>query len=295
MQIPDRVACLEKIKAAFTEPVSSIHYNDYGEDFFIIEVNHEWIFRFPRRDYSRKALEVEKKFLPAFQPTTTIPLPDYSIISHDMGGYLKLSGEFLTPEIINNLPFQSLLTVTRQLGEFLSALHSFPTEKAKTLGVTAKWADWLEGISPGIFTQIINDLPGLVQAWVRQVLESYFNNQYQPSVIHGDLSLPDHVLYDKRGNQICGIIDFGDLTIDDSAHDFLSIYEDGGKEFFRLVTEQYHAASLDGLIDRIRIELHARPIFHAAHCIETKNDGIYADMLKAICKNYRGVQDDGSC
>ncbi|MGA9398395.1 MAG: phosphotransferase [Anaerolineaceae bacterium] len=287
---PDLKVCLAQIKTVFTEPVTIIDYDDRGEDFFIIEVNHEWIFRFPRREYSRQALEVEENFLPAFQPATTIALPQYCIASQNMGGYRKLPGVFLTSDKIKNLTAATQHTLARQLGQFLTTLHSYPLGKARSLGVTTKWADWRETISPEIFGQIMNDLFKPVRGWASQILESYFNKQYQLCVIHGDLSLPDHILLDDKLNQISGIIDFGDLTIDDPVRDFLSIYEDGGNVFFAQVSENYHATTLEGLHDRIMIELYARPIFHAAYCIETENFRKYKETLQTVCRNFRVVE-----
>jgi hypothetical protein len=161
-------------------------------------------------------------------------------------------------------------------------LHSYPLETAGSLGVKAKWADGLRKISPGIFNQVLNDLPRPARTWASRMLESHNNQQYQPCVIHGDLSLPDHVLFDPGINRVSGIIDFGDLTIGDPAHDFLSILEDGGDSFFALVTENYPMSATGDLYGHIQIERFAQPIIQAAYRLETGEGERYKQLVEVI-------------
>ena len=56
-------AYLETITSVFPFDITNLAIHDGGDDFLVIEVNGEWMFRFPRQEISRKAFAVEKAFL----------------------------------------------------------------------------------------------------------------------------------------------------------------------------------------------------------------------------------------
>jgi hypothetical protein len=58
---------LDLIYTVFPEPIQST-VTHHGDDFYVVEVNAEWMFRFPRSQEATAALEIEKQFLGEFAP-----------------------------------------------------------------------------------------------------------------------------------------------------------------------------------------------------------------------------------
>ncbi len=88
------------------------------------------------------------------------------------------------------------------------------------------------------------------------------------TVVHGDLCLADHVFYDAERQGLCGVIDFGDLTRDDPAQDFLDVLDQGGPAFFERTAENYAGEAGERLLERVRLRLQVRPLFDAAYALE---------------------------
>jgi aminoglycoside 2''-phosphotransferase len=130
---------IEMIKWAFPLKVSDVSIHDNGDDFLVLEVNHGWIFRFPRRELSRQVFLVEKAFLARFKSISPLPIPVYRHAGSDFGEYRKLQGSLLTRDVFSSLNGRVRGRIARQLGQFLSAIHGFPVADAQRLGVSAGW------------------------------------------------------------------------------------------------------------------------------------------------------------
>jgi aminoglycoside phosphotransferase (APT) family kinase protein len=90
---------------------------------------------------------------------------------------------------------------------------------------------------------------------------------FTPRVIHGDLSFSDHVFIDEQKQELCGVIDFADVTIDDPAHDFQNVLEYGGEPFFATVMDHYLQAGDATLLERTKLRIAARPLFEASYSL----------------------------
>jgi len=58
---------LDLIYTVYPEPIQST-VTHHGDGFYVVEVNAEWMFRFPRSQEATAALEIEKQFLGEFAP-----------------------------------------------------------------------------------------------------------------------------------------------------------------------------------------------------------------------------------
>lgn len=99
-EIQDR---LNKITAMLRQSVETVQVHNNGDDFLVVEVNHTWMFRFPRNESARQALICEMAFLPEFASRSPLPVPRYTFVGEDFVGYRKIEGMLLTRSLFETL------------------------------------------------------------------------------------------------------------------------------------------------------------------------------------------------
>ena len=106
------------------------------------------------------------------------------------------------------------------LGRFLVALHAFPTERARALGVLffgpAEWRAWLEGFCADLRNRVVPLLSPDERVRAEVVFSGIGGFDFVPALVHGDLG-PEHVLC--RDGRVVGVIDWSDARIGDPALD----------------------------------------------------------------------------
>lgn len=188
---------------------------DDGWDSFVLDLDDEWIVRFPRRPEVERWMEREIALLPEIAPRLPVAVPRFDLVARNglvCAGYRKIHGS----PARGNLRWQ----IGEDLGRALSALHAFPVERAGVLGVPCfDPAAWREH-----FTRLCGDfqervLP-LLHPDERKRAESVFAQvatlEFVPVLLHADLG-PDHVLC--RDGRVVGIIDWSDARVGDPALD----------------------------------------------------------------------------
>jgi aminoglycoside 2''-phosphotransferase len=273
---------LQRIKGFFPQEIEAFAAHSGGDDFVIIEVNQTWMFRFPRNKLSQKAMEIETNFLEEFKATSPLPVPFRRYFGEDFVGYRKIQGEQLTFEIFAKLSKPARKRIAHQLGQFLSALHTFPVEKAAGIGIAHGW----NGLHHETGLYFLEHVAPMLSVTTRKkavtLMESLLAEEFKERVIHGDFYLPDHVFYDKSKQALSGVIDFGDVTIYDTAHDWQCIVEIGNDEFFETVVNHYPAEDDSALLKRSKKRLEARPLFVAGRIFLQGLEEQYADRLARI-------------
>jgi aminoglycoside phosphotransferase (APT) family kinase protein len=234
---------------------STVEYLDEGWDNIVFQVGSSWLFRFPKRADVEPSLHVERALLARLGPVLPLPVPRFEIFGEPSElfprafvGYRKLpgvTGDSVRPEAV---PF-----LAERIADFLIALHSFPADEARRLGVPG-------GTDNRSFTRLHARVldrfdifrkaaPSLVDRAMRFV-ESPFPEPYtgEPRLLHADLGC-GHVLVD--GSEPSGIIDWADTEIGDPAVDLAGLYHWGGEPLFRAVLARYPFADT-GLPARAR-------------------------------------------
>ncbi|MEX2211812.1 MAG: phosphotransferase [Gaiellaceae bacterium] len=174
-----------------------------GWDSFVLDVGGEWIVRIPRRDAVRETLAVEARLLPELPG----PVPSFELVAAEAVAYRKLHGSPIDPRNA---------ALGAAVGRFLAALHAFPVERARELGVPEP--PWRETYAR--FTREVLDAADLgpdAEALVEEFLGDGANFAFEPALIHADLG-PEHLL--AEGDELTGVIDWGDVRIGDPALDF---------------------------------------------------------------------------
>jgi aminoglycoside 2''-phosphotransferase len=211
-------------------PIYSIESILEGWDNFVLEVNREYIFRFPKRAAVVPQLEKEIRLLPELSRTISVPVPLFEFVWHEKGespdlfvGYRKLDGVPFQKEFVTS---PQMTHLAQQLARFLNELHFFPVQQAIRLAIP--------NASPKQWRQKYINLYGQVQLRVYPMLtdgerartallwEDFLKNEanfrFQPVLLHGDLS-GEHILCDVEKAMLTGIIDWGDACIGDPAMD----------------------------------------------------------------------------
>ena len=261
---------LEIYQAALHEnfpdlPITQLEYLSEGWDSVACRINQELIFRFPKRAEVVESLQREIALLPQLAPTLPLPIPQFQYIGQpsetfpfSFVGYKALPGVMQAewPEEVRQAEWWK-----PHFGNFLTALHSFPVEKARAAGIrdygpfiepAATWHETLEDFYSAVREEIYPLLAVAQQDDLADYFEDFLDNeeyfQFQPVLVHADL-WDDHVLYDSATKQL-GIIDFGDMSIGDPALDvselILPYYQ--GKADPTFLTRRHFYSGLPPLI-----------------------------------------------
>jgi aminoglycoside 2''-phosphotransferase len=234
---------LRKYRAAIKEhfpnfEVMRVAYLAEGWDSVACKVNGQYIFRFPKRPEVELELSKEIALLPELAPHLPLPIPHFEFVAESGGryfpfvfaGYRKLAG----------IPLEECAVGTEKeewwkqpLGHFLSALHRFPVERARELGVkdmalvaqAAKPYNWRDNVlayyhlvQNQVFGLLIQSERGKLIGLFESYLQYELGFSFEPKLIHADIN-PEHILLDLKKKTVSGIIDFGDCCIGDPALD----------------------------------------------------------------------------
>ena len=277
---------LETIKSVFPSKISSVQVHEGGDDFLVLEINGEWIFRFPRNEISEKALQVEKVFLAQFKTISPLPVPDHKYNGDNFVGYPKINGTLLTVEVFQSLSKTSLERIAQQIGGFHSTIHTFPVGEAKYIGVTEGWSGFHQQAIQRYQEEVAPVLSPSARKKTLACIEHMMSEKFEPRVLHGDFAIEDHIFFDQKKQQLSGVIDFADVTINDPAHDFQNIVEYGGDAFFNNVMEHYQLKDDSTLLKRTKLRIEARPLFEAAYSLMFGFEERFKNRIEYIEAKY---------
>lgn len=101
-----------------------------GWDSLVLDLDGEWIVRFPRRPEVEEWMEREIALLPELAEKLPVAVPRFELLARNgvvCVGYRKLPGSPAWTRLSER--------TGEDLGTFLLALHSFPVDRALALGV----------------------------------------------------------------------------------------------------------------------------------------------------------------
>lgn len=266
-------------------------------DAYLVDGTH--VFRFPRTPEIARALEVEICFLPQLAPRVGLPIPQFEYVARDPDtgqlqfvGYRCLPGDSLTPETFAAIERDVDLVdrFARQIGAFLTGLHTTPLEVARACGVPdpagtrrqqveQQFARVRQRVYPVLEDAEQHYLDGVFQALLQD--DDHFS--WPHTVCHGDLSA-DHILITGTLD-IGGIIDFGDLCIGDPAGDFVWTAR-YGEDLLRRILGHYRGPVEDhtALARVAALRFATVPTIEIAYGLETEN-AAYVEEGKAALRS----------
>ncbi len=211
--------------------VDTLEYLSEGKDSVAWVVNHHLLFRFPKQERAEQKLLMELRLLPALAPTLPLTIPQFTSISrtptasypHAFAGYDLLDGTPLhayTPLIWDATWWQPFI------GDFVTALHRFPVERATQLGVPTYTPRTWRAHYQALYAAVRDKVYPLVTPNQRVAIGRYFDAfvddprhfAFVPVLVHGDLH-SRHFLLDVGMRRVTGILDFGECRIGDPAID----------------------------------------------------------------------------
>jgi aminoglycoside 2''-phosphotransferase len=216
---------------------------DSGWDFHVLDVNGQWIFRFPRWEGGVEQLKREVRLLAQLEGLLPIPVPRYEMAYVDCGWqdvfgvYRKLPGLPLFQVGPPDDP-----TAPARLGQFLAVLHALPPAEFEWLApglwreeYAERRHDVREGAAPLLEPEFAERLVSQWEAGIR-LLEGV-----ELRLVHRDLN-GDNLLVNPQQGIVSGVIDWGDATLGDPAIDFGRVLLDCGDDFAARMRESYPAA-----------------------------------------------------
>jgi len=285
------------IKDLFPEiEIGSLRRIEQGWDNLLLEIDEALLFRFPRRLEQEPQLLKEIRLLPRLAEVLPLAVPNPSFVYEGGGhyaspffGYRKIGGVPLSREHFASDHTQRLV---RQLAGFLSALHRFPLQLAREVGLPLNGAqEWREDYQR-LFEQVRNAVfPGLdapVQAkwsarW-NEFLEHEENFHFAPVLVHRDLTM-EHILCDPDSLTVTGVIDWGDATVGDPAIDFTGMLLDYGTTVMEQALQHYQAEIDDTLRGRAAFYAQLVPFYEVLYGLAI-DDAEYVDQgLERLHRN----------
>jgi len=259
------------IAACFPElPIRSCEYVSQGWDSVALAVNDELIFRFPLRPLAEPQYLMEARLLDALADRVSLPIPRFTYrwdgrppYEHVFVGYPMLMGAQLRCVMLPSLDAPKL---AGRLGRFIGELHSFPIERAASLGLpredTAGWRasgrEQFDKIQTRVFPLLDVIERGRIAARWEAFLGDDASFGFEPVVLHTAL-VSTAALVDTTTGEIAGIIDWGDATVGDPAYDFAGLLADYGAEFAGWALASYGQPADPAFMDRVSFYVAAMP------------------------------------
>lgn len=252
-----------------------------GNDHVVYVINQQTIFRFPL--HPEEALRDTTNFVQHFAPISPITIPtaerhidEPTGISYEISPFIK--GVSFYPEIASTLTHKELMAVAQQLGQFLTALHSFPLEQAREMRVNEMdpsrfWLYMHEVAYPHLERVLTPHISQRTHDWIRELFTTYIAHiratPFQIRVTHSDMWV-FHIIVDPDHHTLSGVIDFA-TRIADPANDFKA-FEHYGPEFVKEVYANYNRP-IDGIFEMRRLFYTGHDmVFVLARAIEAGDD-----------------------
>lgn len=252
-----------------------------GWDSQVFEVDGGIVFRFPKRAEVERDFIGETALLPALARHLAahgagfrVPAFDYlgqagELFPYRWVGYAKLEGE----QAVSVAPERAPADLAEQLGRALTALHAFPIEQARALGVAeplpSRAVGYMRERGLALLEGLEASLGGDLTARVRAELSASLLPEYEGPLVlvHNDLR-SEHILLESGTHALSGIIDWSDAALGDPAVDFVGVEEWGGPAFTDRVIAAYRGP-LDGQARaRIRLRALCVSIYTAQHALK---------------------------
>jgi aminoglycoside 2''-phosphotransferase len=229
------------------------------------------IFRFPHGGRGDALLRRERVLCDALAAILPVPVPRYEFYSDGcsgfpwpVAGYRKLAGTSL--EDLSVHPAQAA-RIARQIGEFLSALHSVEPTTLYPFELPVHGPAEVQRRQQALYDEVKQQaypvLSARERAWTSALFESFLsgpaNHAFKPVLIHGDLD-SSNILCDPAEWTLKGIIDFEDACMGDPASDFCVLVAEHGPMFLQEMLRAYRPA-LDGGF-RARVAFHSKRIIY---------------------------------
>lgn len=220
-----------KITRDFPElKITKIEHAGTGFDTTVYQVNNQFVFRFPRQEKGRNAMENENKILRElyknnFQSPYLLPEPLFYSQGEEgeypFVGFSYISGHELAKEKDVDL----LQNEAGRLGLFLKRLHAVPGKEMLPEDVLKRLSSRKR---KPMLKEMLPELQEVCEPHIMEMLQSYlreipdWENPESTHFVHGDLH-PKNMIAQK--GKLTGVIDWGDAHFGHPASDLAVVYQ----------------------------------------------------------------------
>ena len=263
---PDLARCpLRLLGAGFESVALSL---DAGRETYVL--------RFPRNDDGAEGIACETRLLPELAEAVDLPIPRFAFTAPNPLGpgtfccYPAVPGESLDEDAWHARGLLDEPGPVRQIADLIEAIHAFPVDRARELGVPeaderAEFGEDLRRVRAEVAPLLPRDEARRLIAAYERYLGDDANFAGPPTLIHADLSL-DHLLV--AGTRITGLIDFGDVRIGDPDYDLCYLSPETSPAFVRRLQEHRGRPLDERLEGKLRFWELADPVCDVLHGIE---------------------------
>lgn len=218
-----------------------------GWENLVLEINGEYVFRFPKFKEAETRLKTEIRLLAKIRTRLSTPVPHYTFVwrggkryRHYFGGYPKLRGVTLTKR---SLGADSLKTVSHEIFEFLKALHNAHIQLRGVPLPKYSKGEWLKSqkiqyrrIRKTVYPLLNEITRGRSELFWRDLITNFADADFEPTLLHGDLSI-ENLLFDPATWRITGVLDWGYAQVSDPALELAHLFlhkREVGEEVLKL-------------------------------------------------------------
>ncbi len=277
---------LRSVREAFPElAISSVSYNDAGQNSDVLVINEHLVLRFPRYPHVLERLKTETAILAGIQNYVqlAVPFPVFmNLEEQDVGkafmGYHMIPGEPLWRETFRGLRAKETRNeLAAQLGGFLNGLHAVPYGTAIDCEIPQddtyeECVDIYTRIREKLFDHMRPD----AQQWATRHFEGFLedagNFAYEPVLKHGDFGT-SNILFDGETQRVSGIIDFGMSALGDPAGDLAGLLSSYGVDFLRRCARAY--GQIEPMMGRVWFYYGTFALLEALFGIENGDDAAF--------------------
>ena len=259
--------------------------DNYGWDNFVIKIDDEFIFRFPKRESSFRTIEMEDDILKELNRKLpkNIKVPEYIYknleTDYPFVGYEMIKGQFLSKELFDSMTNEEKDIFINNMMTFINTLHSLDINTFN-LDVVDGLSNYKERYSE-FKDKCFNSFDDNLKDITNNLFNNYFNDEkmqlFRKTIIHGDLST-DHIIVTSDG---IGIIDFGDTRVFDYTYDFQWLYL-LDKEKLGKALKQYIYEIDDYFYNRICFYTSIIPYYGVVYALETNNQELLEKEIKSL-------------
>lgn len=236
-----------------------------------------WVFRFPRRTIAVELIRNESALLPSLAKRLPLAVPDPVFVGEPsdafpwpFAGYRSISGH---TACVANPSAADRGRAAAPLAAFLRSLHDYPADRARAAGATGDTIRRLdleyrvEQLGPRLDAAVEQGLlhdRGQVE-FVHEALPRAFRPRTD-TLTHGDL-YARHLLF-SDADELCGVIDWGDVHVGDAAVDLAIAYgflppnarETFFQEYGDISAETHAVARFRALYHAVNVALYAADV-----------------------------------
>jgi aminoglycoside phosphotransferase (APT) family kinase protein len=255
---------------------SDVRIIEDGRDSLVLDLDGEWIIRFPRRREVERWMEREIVLLPELAPTLPAEIPRFDLVARNgvvCVGYRKLRGSPARSNLVER--------TGEDLGRFLSALHSFPVEQARALGIPCfgptSWRERFGSLCADFQRRVFPLLRSSECERAETMFARVPELDFVPALLHADLG-PEHVLC--RDGRVVGVIDWSNARVGDAALDLASCLNGTPPEVAGAVTRTYGADA--GLCERSLFYHRLGPWYEVVYGLETRQERFVSSGIEGV-------------